>query len=399
MPFLDRYTRLLALRAARVPLAMTLLDALAIGMMALSILLMVQQHTGGFGTAGLVAGAFTLGNGVSAGVQGRLVDRHGPSRVLAPVSVGCAVVLTSLVALTEASAPSGLLAATAALGGLCFPQVVAAMRGVWTQLVDTRQRESAYALLSLAFEVGVITGPLLVSAALVFASAAVAVVAAAALAATAGLVFAATGAARGFAPTRTTSTGLGALGSSGVRTLAVVSVAFGAGVAAARVGAPALAVESAAAGSAGLLLAALSTGSLVGALLYGGCSWDLPRRHRLAVILAACAGMMLLASLAGLSGGVVTVGLTLLLTGLLLAPFVITVSSLVDDVIPQGMVTEAFAVTVMANIGGDALGTAAAGAVVDRTGPEGAFVLGAAVMGLGCLTAWLRRGRLVATVA
>lgn len=391
MAVLDRYARLLGLRAARVPLGMTLLDALAIGMTSLSILLMVQQSRGGFGTAGAVAGAFTLGNGISAGVQGRLMDRHGPSRVLAPASVACAVVLTSLVVLTEASAPDGLLVVTAALGGLCFPQVVAAMRGVWTQLVDARQREPAYALLSLAFEVGVITGPLMVSATLVFASPATAVVMAAVLAGAAGLVFAATGAARRFAPARALSTGLGALGSSGVRTLALVSMAFGVGVAAARVGAPALAIESSAAGSAGVLLAALSAGSLVGGLVYGTRSWALPRRRRLVLLLSACAGMLLLASLAT---GLVMLGIAMLLIGLLLAPFVITVSSLVDDVIPQGMVTEAFAVTVMANIGGDSLGTTAAGAIVDRTGPAGAFVFGAVAMGLGCVIAQLRQSRL-----
>lgn len=252
MVLLDRYARLWGVRAARVPLGMTLLDALAIGMVSLSVLLMVQQSTGRFAMAGWVAGAFALGNGVSAGVQGRLIDRYGPSRVLAPVSVGCAVLLICLVALTEASAPSGLLVATAALGGLSFPQVVAAMRGLWTQLVEARQRESAYALLSLAFEVGVITGPLLVSVALIAASASVAVVMSAVVAAVAGLVFAATGASRQFQPSRGGSTSWGRpLASSGVRTLIAVSAAFGVGVAAARVGAPALAVESGAAGLSG----------------------------------------------------------------------------------------------------------------------------------------------------
>ena len=87
---LDRYAQLVHHRAIRVPLAMTSLDALAIGMVSLSVLLMVQQNTGRFAMAGWVAGAFMRGNGVSAGVQGRLIDRYGPSRVLAPSSVGCA---------------------------------------------------------------------------------------------------------------------------------------------------------------------------------------------------------------------------------------------------------------------------------------------------------------------
>lgn len=391
MLLLDRYKRLLGLRPARVPLAMTLLDALAIGMVSLSVLLMVQQSTGRFAMAGWVAGAFALGNGVSAGVQGRLIDRYGPSRVLAPVSVGCAVLLISLVALTRSSAPSGLLVATAALGGLSFPQVVAAMRGLWTQLVEARQRESAYALLSLAFEVGVITGPLLVSVALLIASAAAAVIVSATVAAMAGLVFAATGASRQFHPSRGGSTSWGALASSGVRTLALVSAAFGFGVAAARVGAPALAVQSDAAGLSGVLLATLSFGSLVGGLLYGGRSWGLPRAHRLVILQGALALMLLLSTLAS---GLAALSAALLITGMLLAPFVITVSSLVDDVIPHRMVTEAFAVTIMANIAGDAVGTAAAGTIADHTGPAGAFLAGGVVMGVGCLFGLLRLHRL-----
>jgi MFS family permease len=166
---------------------MAMLDAVAIGMVSLSILLMVQQSTGRFGTAGVVTGAFTAMNAVSAGVQGRLMDGYGPTRVLAPASVGSAGALVALVLLAQASASTGVLVVVAALGGLSFPQVVTAMRGLWTQLVEPRQRESAYALLSIVFEVGVISGPLVVSVALVSSSPAVALLLSAGLAAMAGL--------------------------------------------------------------------------------------------------------------------------------------------------------------------------------------------------------------------
>jgi MFS family permease len=387
----DRYAHLLRVRAARVPMVMALLDALAIGMVTLSALLMVQQSTGSFATAGIVAGTFTLGNGLSAGIQGRLIDRLGPTRVLLPASVACALALSCLVALTQASAPDALLVGVAALGGLCFPQVVAAMRGIWTQLVDVRRRESAYAMLSLAFEVGVITGPLLVSAMLVLASPSAAVMVAALSAATAGIVFGSTGAARTFRRSRDGSTGLGALASPGVRTLALVSAAFGTGVAAARVGAPALAVDSASAGLAGVLLAVLSCGSLIGALAYGARAWAMSRGRRLAVIQGLLAAML---ACCGFATWLPALGALLFVTGLLLAPFVITVSALVDDVIPHGMVTEAFAVTIMANIAGDALGTAVAGSLVDRGGPGAAFWFGAAVMAGGVVVGMLRRHQL-----
>jgi MFS family permease len=389
--FVERYARLLHVREARLPLAMALLDAVAIGMVSLSVLLMVQESTGRFSTAGLVSGAFMLANGFSAGAQGRLIDRLGPSRVLAPAGVACAVALGSLVLVTEASAPDGVLVASAAVGGLCFPQVVAAMRGVWTQLVGARQRESAYALLSLAFEIGVITGPLLVSGLLVFASPSAAVLVTAVTAATAGVVFACTSAARTFPRSPEGSSGLGALASPGVRALAMVSAAFGVGVAAARVGAPALAVESGTAGLAGVLLAVLSCGSLIGGLTYGARSWTTSRSRRLMVVQV---GLALMLACCALAPSWPVLAVLLLLTGLLLAPFVITVSSLVDDVIPHGMVTEAFAVTIMANVGGDAVGTAVAGSLADRTGPAGAFWFGAAVMAAGVGLGWLRRRQL-----
>jgi MFS family permease len=338
-----------------------------------------------------VTGAFTAMNAVSAGVQGRLMDGYGPTRVLAPASVGSAGALVALVLLAQAPASTGLLVVVAALGGLSFPQVVTAMRGLWTQLVEPRQRESAYALLSIVFEVGVISGPLVVSVALVISSPAVALLLSAGFAAMAGLGFAAARASRQFEHARGGSTGLGALGSAGVRTLALVSSAFGVGVAAVRVGVPALAVESSAAGLSGVLLATLSFGSLVGGLLYGGRSWQLPRARRLVLLQAGLTVMLLVATAAP---GMGALGALLFLTGTLLAPFVITVSSLVDDVIPHGMVTEAFAVTIMANIGGDALGTAVAGSIADQAGPRGSFLFGAAVMAMGTVAGLLLRDRL-----
>ena len=96
-------------------------------------------------------------------------------------------------------------------GGATFPQVPAAMRSLWGALVDDPdQRETAYAMVSIVFEVAVVTAPALVAAIVAVSSPQVAVLAAAALGAGAALAFTATsGVARAGAARPTRSAGWG----------------------------------------------------------------------------------------------------------------------------------------------------------------------------------------------
>jgi MFS family permease len=73
--------------------------------------------------------------------------------------------------------------------------------------------------------------------------------------------------------------------------------------------------------------------------------------------------------------------------GMFLAPVLACTFTLVDELAPQGTVTEAFAWVVTAMAGGAALGSAAAGRAGDLAGPSGAFACAGAggVLGLGVL--------------
>ena len=200
-----RYRALLGLPGARVPIVASASGSLAIGMFALAILLLVRDATGSFADAGRVVGAFGLANALGAVSQGRLMDRLGQPRVLRAAGIGHLLAVAAFVVAAERGAGTAVLVVCAVAAGGCVPQLPAALRSLWSVLVEEEERrQAAYALVSIVFEMSVVTAPALVAAIATVASPAVAVGVAAAAAAGGALAFAATGASRrwvGAAPT------------------------------------------------------------------------------------------------------------------------------------------------------------------------------------------------------
>src|SRR5687768_12739621 len=118
-----RYGTLLALPGARRPVLLSALGSMPIGMFGLAVLLLAEDATGSFAVAGRVVGAFGLGNALGAVAQGRLMDRHGQTRVLRPAAVGHALACTALVVVALEDAAAGWLYPFAALGGRTLPQL------------------------------------------------------------------------------------------------------------------------------------------------------------------------------------------------------------------------------------------------------------------------------------
>jgi len=115
------------------------------GMGALSLVLLVQSSTGSFALAGLVAGAFTIGISAGGPLQGRLIDRLGQTRVLLACGVVFAAAFTTLAAFAGRGAGTGVLVGCALVAGLAHPPVSAAMRVLWSTLVDGPGLQTAYA--------------------------------------------------------------------------------------------------------------------------------------------------------------------------------------------------------------------------------------------------------------
>ena len=176
-----------------------------------------------------------------------------------------------------------------------------------------------------------------------------------------------------------------------MRTVFAALAALGAAIGIVQVAVPAFTATDGSAETGGLLLAALSAGSLAGGFVYGTRSWPGRPAIRLALMLAALAGGCALLAAADSNLGLAA---TLLVIGVLLAPATIVGSALLDVVAPVGTVTEAFTVMIMGIVAGNALGNALGGGLVDGPGYETAAVAAAAIAAAGALLTYVRRSTL-----
>jgi MFS family permease len=297
--------------------------------------------------------------------------------------------LVALVVAAGRGAPAWALALCALGAGGFLPQVPAAMRSVWSALVeDDDQRQTAYALVTIVFEVSVVTAPVLVAAIVAVASPSVAVLVAAAIAGAGGAGFASTAASQRWRGTAHHVGPLGPLHAAGVRTLFAVLLGFGTAIGVLQVALPAYAAGRGSAAAGGFYLAAISAGSLCGGVVYGARSWPGAAWQRLVLcLLCIGAGCALVAA----ATAPASVAVASLAVGLMLAPTTVVCSALLDRVAPLGTVTEAFAVLVMGIVVGTAIGNALGGAVVDAATYRTAALAAAAIAVLGAAAAGARR--------
>jgi MFS family permease len=373
-------------------IAATLLARFPIGINALAIVLYLRAERGSFAVAGAVAGALAAGSGVGAPVQGRLVDAFGQRRVLVPLGIVHAAALGALVASTEASAPLAVLIAFGFVAGFAIPPTSSVLRSMWPDLLRGRQEliQAAYALDSVMIELIFIVGPLVTAlvATTLTPPAALAVSAASVVAGTIG--FTALPPSRAMRPhaDRPRAGALGALASPGVRTLVLTSLPAGIGIGICEVTLPAFSDASGEAATAGILLAIWSLGSAVGGLVYGALP-NRPPLNRVHLAVAALLPLGLLPMAAAPS--VAVMALLVVPAGMFIAPLLATRNELVGWVAPEGARTEAYTWPVTAFVGGIAIGSALAGAIVEAASWRTAFLVAAAVAAVGTLIAVARR--------
>jgi MFS family permease len=381
-------------------IAATLLARFPIGINALALVLYLRAERGSFAVAGAVVGALAAGSGIGAPVQGRLVDGFGQRRVLVPLGIVHAAALGALVASTEAGAPAAVLLAFGFMAGFAIPPTSSVLRSMWPDLLRERPHllQPAYALDSVLIELIFVLGPLVtaVIATALAPPAALAVSAASVIAGT--IAFTALPPSRAMRPhpDRPRAGRLGALGSPGVRTLVLTSIPAGIGVGICEVTLPAFSDAEGAAATAGVLLAIWSLGSAAGGLVYGA----LPNRPPLGRLHIAVAALLPLGLLPmALAPSVAVMALLVIPAGMFIAPLLATRNELVGWVAPEGARTEAYTWPVTAFVGGIAIGSALAGAIVEGPGWRTAFVVAGAVTAVGTLVVAVRRNTLVEPAA
>ncbi|MFI7430399.1 MFS transporter [Micromonospora sp. NPDC049836] len=110
----------------------------------------------GYGAAGLVGAASTVGNAIGAPLLGRLVDRRGLRPVLVLTTVAEGVFWTSAPTL-----PYPVLLPAAFVAGLVALPVFSVVRQSVAALVPAERRRPAYALDSMSVELSFMVGPAL----------------------------------------------------------------------------------------------------------------------------------------------------------------------------------------------------------------------------------------------
>src|SRR3954447_5593104 len=111
------YRRVLAAPRVRPLVTFALLGRMPIGMGAVAIILFIHGQTDSFGIAGGVAGAYTIGLGITGPAVARFIDRHGSRLVIVPGALLVMAALVALVLLGEAGAGTVPLVAAGFLAG------------------------------------------------------------------------------------------------------------------------------------------------------------------------------------------------------------------------------------------------------------------------------------------
>ena len=159
---LSAYRAALTAPGAPVPALFSAVGRLPVAMYALATLLYVQGATGSFAAAGLVSAGSLVGVALGSVVQGRLVDRLGPTRPLLVVAMLFAGAVAALIAAVEVDAPLVLVVGAAAVAGAVQPALPGASRALWGRLVPPGARRAvAYNYEAISMEMFFILGPAL----------------------------------------------------------------------------------------------------------------------------------------------------------------------------------------------------------------------------------------------
>jgi MFS family permease len=367
------YLRILRLPRVR-PMMLLLLVArippTAAGMtLTLHVVLALER---GYGAAGLVGGAATIGIALGAPLMGRFTDRRGLRAMLLVTMIG-----EALFWVTAPWLPFHALLLTSLVGGVLSMPTMSIGRQVLTALVPVGQRRTALAMDSMAVEVAFMAGPALAVLLTTRASSSVALLTVGAAMLLSGVVlYAANPPIRGGDETagqtgdhparRTWLTGslIGVLVTASAATFVLSGV---------EVSLVAALKQAGQTDWTGGVIIAMCVASLVGGFVYGGMKRP-PAQWALLGLLG------LLAVPVGLAGGSPwLLALALIPCNLMCAPTIASTGETITRLTPAAVRGEAMGLQGSAFTLGSAVGAPLTGAVIDHSSPLWGF----AVAGLG----------------
>jgi MFS family permease len=352
------------------------------GMMALALVLFAHDATGSYGKAGIVVGAANFGRAVFSPGRGRSVDRHGPSRVLPVLGVAYVAAVAALVGAESLGAGVVVLAVIAIAVGATPPPVNATLRAVWTPMLPEEDRQTAYSVHTMIQEVSFLVSPLLTALVVTVASPAIALWISAVGMLAATLVFSTAAPVRAHAGSHERHPVFGVVRAPGVPVLLGTVVCFAACFGALDISAPAFAGAHGDRALAGVMLAALSVGVVLGTIVYGTRRPGRSAASRYPRSCALGAGGLAL-TLAGIS--IPDMSVWMFLAGIALAPATTCGFLVLAEIADPKRLAEATAWFSAAASIGLSVGALVGGLVIDALGPRGGM---ATAVACGTL-AWL----------
>jgi MFS family permease len=140
--------------------ATAVLARLPVAMIGISLLFYVQRETGSFAVAGFVSAGGLVGSALGSVLQGRIMDRHGPSRPLLLTTVLFVLLIAACVIGVAAGWSTPALIALALGAGAAQPTVASASRALWPRVLPPgRARQAGYNYDAISIEVFFILGP------------------------------------------------------------------------------------------------------------------------------------------------------------------------------------------------------------------------------------------------
>ncbi|MEU5220924.1 MFS transporter [Streptomyces sp. NPDC020807] len=350
------------------------LGRMPLSMMGIGVVTMISQVTGRYGLAGALSATLAMSAAVLGPLVSRLVDRHGQRKVLRPFTLVSLVAAAGLLLCVQQDAPDWTyFVFTAAIG--CVPSIGAMTRSRWAALYrgDERRLHTAYSWESIVDEVCFIFGPILSiglstawfpEAGPLFAGMFLAV----------GVFWLTSQRATEPAPhpQEHGEKSASALRSRGLQILTLAFVATGAIFGSVDVVTVAFADERGHKAAASLVLAVYALGSCLAGAVFGllHLKGEPSRRWLLGVCAMAVSMIPLL-----LAGNLPLLAVALFVAGLSIAPTMVTTMALVEAHVPRTKLTEGMTWTGTGLAIGVALGSSAAGWVVDASGAEAGYVV------------------------
>ncbi|GAA3378029.1 MFS transporter [Streptomyces sannanensis] len=375
------YAEILGTRHAARLLIGTLVGRLPNATAAIAIVLFIRAEGGSYSLAGGLAAVYGVANAVGQPVLGRMVDLYGQPRVQFPAAVVSALGMVAFAFAGTASLPAAY--AFVGVAGLFTPPLEGGLRALWPSVLKKEgQVHTAYAMDAVAQEVMFTVGPLLVTLCVSLWSARVALLVMSVIGVLGALSVVVSRPSREWRSAPREAHWLGALRSPGLLALLGAFLFIGTALGSITVAAAGYADGNGGDAVYGWLMAALGLGALFGGTVYGARRWSGAPERRLTVLTALLAVGYLPLML--VPGAVAMTALTAL-AGVFLAPCIACAFIVVDRHAPRGTVTEAFSWLVTTFTVGAALGTAAAGPVLEVGGISAGFAVAGAGGGMALL--------------